>query len=396
MGIKSINTLLKKLCPEAFVKVKPNFFKDKKIAIDGDNFSAKFMAGSNSSVVKTSNIPYDDLDYNMCEKLWFSRWRNMINKLLMSKIVPVIVFDGTSPKEKLKTKEKRTERMKKDREKYDQLVADIDNLNPLEEASLEKVKELKKIASRLFYIRSESKRKLIKYFDINGIPYAFAKGEGERLCSMLVRDGYVETALSKDTDLMAYGTNMSATDVVMNNDGVMYFECVMLSKVTEDLGITFKQFLDLCIMCGCDYNSNIRGIGPHNSLKLIKRYGSVEGIENLDIECLNYAKCKELFRYMKASDLIVSDMETISYKNLGNINPRTDPANLSLKQTDANSQCYFKSEEKDYLISVPPVTKKFERKEKWEYHVYNNRVSNATMNRMLDIIETTKTTKTTT
>lgn len=36
------------------------------------------------------------------------------------------------------------------------------------------------------------------------------------------------------------------------------------------------QFIDLCIMCGCDYAANIRGIGAVRALNLIKQHGSVE------------------------------------------------------------------------------------------------------------------------
>jgi flap endonuclease-1 len=37
-----------------------------------------------------------------------------------------------------------------------------------------------------------------------------------------------------------------------------------------------SQFIDLCIMCGCDYASNIRGIGAVRALNLIKQHGSLE------------------------------------------------------------------------------------------------------------------------
>lgn len=44
------------------------------------------------------------------------------------------------------------------------------------------------------------------------------------------------------------------------------------------LDITFEQFVDLCILCGCDYCSNIKGIGPKTALKLIRQYKTLEGV----------------------------------------------------------------------------------------------------------------------
>lgn len=43
------------------------------------------------------------------------------------------------------------------------------------------------------------------------------------------------------------------------------------------------QFIDLCILLGCDYCGSIRGIGPMRALQLIKQHRSIETIlENID------------------------------------------------------------------------------------------------------------------
>lgn len=46
----------------------------------------------------------------------------------------------------------------------------------------------------------------------------------------------------------------------------------------KDLGLTDDQFIDMCILCGCDYASKIEGIGPVKAYKYIKQYGSIENI----------------------------------------------------------------------------------------------------------------------
>lgn len=43
-----------------------------------------------------------------------------------------------------------------------------------------------------------------------------------------------------------------------------------LEKVLEELKLTMQQFIDLCILCGCDYATNIKGIGPVRALQLIQ------------------------------------------------------------------------------------------------------------------------------
>ncbi len=56
-----------------------------------------------------------------------------------------------------------------------------------------------------------------------------------------------------------------------------------LADILTGMELTMPQFVDLCILCGCDYTDTIRGIGPKNALKLIKAHGTIEKvIENLD------------------------------------------------------------------------------------------------------------------
>ena len=43
-------------------------------------------------------------------------------------------------------------------------------------------------------------------------------------------------------------------------------------KMLEGLGLTYEQFVDLCILCGCDYCSTIRGIGSKVRVYLMYFY----------------------------------------------------------------------------------------------------------------------------
>eukprot|EP00585_Thalassiosira_rotula_P002253 CAMPEP_0196150638 /NCGR_PEP_ID=MMETSP0910-20130528/32115_1 /TAXON_ID=49265 /ORGANISM="Thalassiosira rotula, Strain GSO102" /LENGTH=242 /DNA_ID=CAMNT_0041413807 /DNA_START=3 /DNA_END=731 /DNA_ORIENTATION=+ len=56
-------------------------------------------------------------------------------------------------------------------------------------------------------------------------------------------------------------------------------------KAICGLGLNHDQFVDLCILLGCDYCDTIRGIGPKTALKLIKEHGNIETIlKNLNRE----------------------------------------------------------------------------------------------------------------
>jgi flap endonuclease-1 len=42
--------------------------------------------------------------------------------------------------------------------------------------------------------------------------------------------------------------------------------------------MTMDEFIDLCILCGCDYTKNIGGIGPVKAFKFIKDFGTIEKV----------------------------------------------------------------------------------------------------------------------
>ncbi|XP_013924293.1 PREDICTED: probable flap endonuclease 1 homolog [Thamnophis sirtalis] len=42
--------------------------------------------------------------------------------------------------------------------------------------------------------------------------------------------------------------------------------------------MTQEQFVDLCILLGCDYCPKVRGLGPKKALKLLQLHGSIEGV----------------------------------------------------------------------------------------------------------------------
>ncbi|PVU86048.1 hypothetical protein BB560_006824, partial [Smittium megazygosporum] len=81
--------------------------------------------------------------------------------------------------------------------------------------------------------------------------------------------------ISEDTDVLAFGGKRLLRS--FNTDCEMILE-IDREMAQLELGISFQQFIDLCILCGTDFNSRIPKIGPVNALKMIKKYGSIEKI----------------------------------------------------------------------------------------------------------------------
>jgi flap endonuclease-1 len=78
------------------------------------------------------------------------------------------------------------------------------------------------------------------------------------------------------------------------------------------------QFVDLCILLGCDYCDPIKGIGPQTALKLIREHKSIETI--LSSKAIDTTKhpLPERYPYTDARELFlkpsVADPETLDIK----------------------------------------------------------------------------------
>ncbi|KAL0335361.1 UNVERIFIED_CONTAM: Flap endonuclease 1 [Sesamum radiatum] len=129
---------------------------------------------------------------------------------------------------------------------------------------------------------NEDCKKLLK---LMGVPVIEAPSEAEAQCAELCKADKVYAVASEDMDSLTFGAPRflrHLMDPSSKKIPVMEFE---VSKVLEELNLTMDQFIDLCILSGCDYCDSIRGIGGQTALKLIRQHGSIENIlENINKE----------------------------------------------------------------------------------------------------------------
>lgn len=114
-----------------------------------------------------------------------------------------------------------------------------------------------------------------------GIPYIHVDAEADAICTMLVKIGIADYGASNDMDLLAFGCPAIIRNINFLDDYVDVYE---IDKINQVLEISHEQFIDLCIILGCDYADRLIGLKNSMALPLIKQYGSIENIiANLDI-----------------------------------------------------------------------------------------------------------------
>ncbi|KAI3914176.1 hypothetical protein MKW92_040511 [Papaver armeniacum] len=115
-----------------------------------------------------------------------------------------------------------------------------------------------------------------------GLPVVQAASEAEAECAALCKSGKVYAVSSEDMDTLTFGAPRFLRHLVGPTTKVPVVE-YDIEKMLTELNLTMDQFVDLCILCGCDYCPSIRGVGEKTALKLIRQHGSIESIlENIN------------------------------------------------------------------------------------------------------------------
>lgn len=72
---------------------------------------------------------------------------------------------------------------------------------------------------------------------------------------------------SNDLDCVCYGAPLFIRN--LGNDEKREVIQIKYDDVLTQLNFTQEQFIDLCILLGCDYLETVKGVGPKSAFKLI-------------------------------------------------------------------------------------------------------------------------------
>ena len=105
-----------------------------------------------------------------------------------------------------------------------------------------------------------------------------APSEAEAQCAELCKKGVVYAVGSEDMDTLTFGTARLARHLMEPESRKMPVVEFDLQKVLSGLELPMESFIDLCILCGCDYCDSIKGIGPTTALKLIREHKTLDKV----------------------------------------------------------------------------------------------------------------------
>ena len=325
MGIKNLNTLLKKHVKNGIITKNLDSFTNNIIAIDTSNYLYRFK--------------YDNGNY-------LKKFVDQITTFWKYRMTPIYIFDGSPPSEKNETLKKRQavknksknnifileEEIKLQDKLYDKKQNNLsinklfsnqnDNSEQLQlqndifelKQSIQNNKnKLKKKIKNVISISPSDITNCKNLFNLLGIKYIVADSEADILCCELLKNKIVDCCLSEDMDFLTHGCSKLLKNYNYRDNTVKVY---ILPIILKELDLSYDKFVDVCILCGSDYTSNIRGIGPISALKYIKKYDSIENIieelinknSKFSIDNFNFQIARDIFKTKKKSPLDREDV----------------------------------------------------------------------------------------
>jgi flap endonuclease-1 len=292
MGIKSLMKLLAEEAPESFKETEKESYFNRMVAVDASMQLYALLMQIRTSQGGTG--PATHLTNEAGEVT--SHLLGMLHRTIgmMSKgLKPVFVFDGKPPE--LKMEELRARREMKDKAaaaaenaKQQLAAAEKDKEEEEEEEGVdaaarqakmdEAIAEIDKASKRSTHVTKEHNEEVQKLLGLMGVPFLLAPSEAEAQCAELARKGKVFAVATEDMDTLAFGTPILLRKLTRPDSQHEKVVEIHLDFVLAKLALTMDQFVDLCILCGCDYCPSIRGIGPKNALKLIREHKTIEEV----------------------------------------------------------------------------------------------------------------------
>merc|ERR1711962_1868579 len=92
-----------------------------------------------------------------------------------------------------------------------------------------------------------------------GVPFVEAPCEAEAQCAELAKAGKVYAVGTEDMDALTFGTPVLLRHLTFSEARKMPIKEFHLSSILEGFEMTPEQFVDLCILLGCDYVDKIKG-----------------------------------------------------------------------------------------------------------------------------------------
>lgn len=251
MGIQYLNRIIRTYASKGVREIPLRSLKGKTLAVDTSIYLYRYQAE-------------DALIENMY--LMISLFRH-------HDITPVFVFDGEPPAEKRELLEERKRDKEQAKTRWMELEKELNNINKNdddEDKVNELIEEMDKEKKKFVKISWKDINDVKNLMNAYGVHIIEAEGEADQVCAKLMQKKLVDGCLSEDMDMFVYGCNKVYRYLSLLNSTVVQYD---LKKILDCLQLNIKEFKQICILSGTDYNIHLdEQLNIYNALKLFGKF----------------------------------------------------------------------------------------------------------------------------
>ena len=134
-----------------------------------------------------------------------------------------------------------------------------------------------------------------------GIPYINAPEEADSQCAYLVKSGIAQSVITEDMDILTFGSNKIYRSLTSYKKPTLE---INLDDILEKTDLTYDQFIEFCILLGCDYCERVKDVKPNVIYEYYYKYKNIPDTlnamkkDNIHIPNLDdYKKYKHYFKF---------------------------------------------------------------------------------------------------
>lgn len=193
----------------------------------------------------------------------------LVVRLREAGIEPVFVFDGRPPVVKSPVTERRREERAAARAEVAAATAAIAEKPDMSETErVEHEIRAAEATARAPTVGRSDRDRLKKFLYAAGILFVTPHGEADDLLALLVRTGAVSAVVSTDMDMLARGVRSL---VVPDTPDATVLTEFSLDTILTGLRLTYRQFVDACMLMGSDYSAGSARYEPSVAVEAARR-----------------------------------------------------------------------------------------------------------------------------
>jgi flap endonuclease-1 len=240
MGIRGLTGWIQWSAAKALSKPNWASFQHKRVGLDILGFLYKAKAAGTHPVTYIAHLIAKCREYN---------------------IIPIPIFDGKPPDEKRDVIRLRTEQRQQNDQKRKTLSDTMDSANLTADQKEKYTKELQTLTASSVYITTDERDEVKRLLYACGVRCLNANGEADNVLAYMAKRGELYAVMTNDMDLLTRGVPILLVPDALGVPGdTKGWTTYHLDMILKESGLNYEQFVEMCVLMGCDYTTKVKSI----------------------------------------------------------------------------------------------------------------------------------------